>query len=464
MKKPIIQKRMKMIFKIGIIKLSALISAIIMLTNGLATAQVGEPEMILTIDKAVSIALNENYDVQLAHFDIQRADAQITEAYAGAFPKLDFNGQYTRNLKSPVLFLPPNTPFNPGPTTQTLSLGADNSFNAGVNLSQTVFDPRLGTAIGIAKNFAHYTDLTSESTKDEIIARVKRAFYDVLLTQKLVDVNQKSYEVAKANYENTELLYKQGVSSEYDYLRAEVQLANVEPILIESKNNFELAKNNLKNLLAIDLNTKIKAQGEFEVEKVAPELLAKSDEILQEKNPLLQSLGIQKLMLEDNVDIEKAAYFPTLKAFGNYNWQTEDNTFKFKDFNWANTITAGLTISYPLFDGFKRGAKIEQAKIDLMSFEVSKKQVEEGLKIGLLQSKLKMEEALDRIDAQKKSVAQAERALKIAQTRYSSGVGTQLEILDTQNSLTQTRINYERAVYDFLIAKTEFEKTLGLIE
>lgn len=453
-----------MIFKIGIIKLSALIIAFSMLTSVPATAQIGEPELILTIDNSVSIALTENYDIELSRLNILSADAQITEAYAGAFPKLNFNGQYTRNIKSPVLFLPPNTPFNPGPTTQTLSLGADNSFNASVNLSQTIFDPRLGTAIGIAKNFAGYTESKTESTRDEVIARVKKAFYDALLTQKLIDVNQKSYEVAKANYENTELLYKQGVSSEYDYLRAEVQLANVEPILIESKNNFELAKNNLKNLLALDLNTKIKVQGEFEVEKVAPELLAKSGEILQEKNPMLKSLEIQKLMLEDNIHIEKAAYFPTLKAFGNYNWQSEDNTFKFKDYNWANTITAGLQISYPLFDGFKRGAKIEQAKIDLMSFEVSQKQVEEGLKIALLQSKLKMEEALDRIDAQKKSVAQAERALKIAQTRYSSGVGTQLEILDTQNSLTQTRINYERAVYDFLIAKTEFEKTLGLIE
>lgn len=421
-------------------------------------------DLVLTLDKAISIALNENYDMKLGRLDILNADAQITEAYAGAFPKLDFNGQYTRNLKSPVLFLPPNTAFNPGPTTQTLSLGADNSFNVGASLSQTIFDPRLGTAISVAKKYSNFTELTTESTRDEVIAKVKQAFYDALLTQKLVDVNQKAYEVAKANYENTGLRFKQGVASEYDYLRAEVQLANVEPALIEAKNNIKLANNNLKNLLTIDLNTKIKVEGEFKAEQVSAELLDKSNELLQDKNPLLQSLGIQKLMLEDNIDLEQAAYFPTLKAFGNYNWQSEDNTFKFGDYNWANTITVGLQISYPIFDGFKRGAKIEQAKIQLESFEVSKNQIEEGLKISLLQSKLKMEEALDRIDAQKKSVVQAEKALEIAQTRYNKGVGTQLEILDTQNSLTQTRVNYERALYDFLTAKTQFEKIIGSIE
>jgi len=168
-------------------------------------------------------------------------------------------------------------------------------------------------------------------------------------------------------------------------------------------------------------------------------------------------------MLEENVNIEKAAYLPSLSAFGSYDWQTQDNTFKFSDYNWANTITVGLQLTYTLFDGFKRSARIQQAKIDVENLEVTRNKTEAGLKISLMQSKLKMGEALDRIQAQEKSVQQAQRALEIAQTRYKEGVGTQLEILDTQNSLTQTRINYEKAVYDFLIAKTEWEKVLGII-
>jgi outer membrane protein len=259
-------------------------------------------------------------------------------------------------------------------------------------------------------------------------------------------------------------LYKQGVASGYDYLRSEVQLANVKPSLIESKNNLQLAKNSLKNLLAMDLNTKIDVEGEFKVEKVDSDLIERSNEILKDKNPTLQQLSLQKLMLEENVNIEQAAYLPTLSAFGSYDWQAQDNTFNFKNYTWANTITVGLQLSYPIFDGFKRGARIQQAKIDVQTLEVTKNRTEEGLKIGLLQSKLKMDEALDRIQAQEKSVQQAERALEIAQTRYKEGVGTQLEILDTQNSLTQTSINYEKAVYDFLIAKTEWEKVLGIIK
>ena len=441
----------------------AFIFGVMLLAASNIYAQADSVDLVLTIDKAVSIALQKNYDIQIAQLSVQKAEEQITEAYSGAWPKLSFTGQYTRNLKSPVLFIPPNTPFNPSPKTLTFSIGAENSYNLGVTLSQTIFDPRLGTAISIAKKYSKYSSLTNESAKDDVIAQVKESFYSVLLSKKLVEVNEQGYKVAQANYENTGALYKQGAASEYDYLRAEVQLANVKPMLIEARNNLQLAKNALKNLLALDLNTTIDVEGEFKVEKVSPDLMERSNEILKDKNPALQQLSLQKLILEENVNIEQAAYLPTLSAFGNYNWQTQDNTFDFSNYNWANTITVGLSLTYTLFDGFKRSARIQQAKIDVENVEVTKNKTEAGLKIGLMQSKLKMEEALDRIQAQEKSVQQAQRALEIAQTRYKEGVGTQLEILDTQNSLTQTRINYEKAVYDFLVAKTEWEKVLGII-
>ncbi len=417
--------------------------------------------IVLTLEKAVNMALEKNYDVQIANYSLMNAEAQITEAYAGAWPKLNFMGTYNRNIKLPVLFLPPNTPFNPSSSTETFSLGANNSYNIGLSLSQTIYDPRLGTAISIAKQYSQYSKLNNQSTEDDVRSQVKQAFYGTLLSKKLVEVNEEGYNVAKANKDNTEALYKQGVASEYDYLRSEVQLANIEPALIEAKNNFEMSKNNLKNLLALNLDTKVEIQGELEVEKISAKQLDDSNEILEQKNPLLQSLNIQKSMLEENISIEKAAYLPTLKAFGSYAWQSEDNTFKFKDYNWANTFSVGLQLTYTLFDGFQRGAKVEQAEIGVKSIQATKSKTEENLKIGLLQSRLKMNEALDRINAQKQSVEQAEKALKISETRYKSGVGTQLEILDTQNALSQTRINYEKAIYDFLIAKTNWEKLLG---
>jgi outer membrane protein len=425
-------------------------------------AQGQDSVITLTLDKAISIAIENNRDIQLAKQDFNKAQSQIDEAYANVWPTINFTGQYQRNIKLPVLFLPPNSPFNPSSSPQTFSLGANNSYNLGFSLSQTLFSLKVNTAIKIASDYSNYYESNQTATEQDIIYQVKQAFYTILLSQKLVDVNQSGYDVAKANLDNTEKMYQQGVSSEYDYLRAQVQLANVEPALIEAKNNLELAKNNLKNILAIDLNKDIKAKGEFKLEEIDQGTLQNSDTLLIKNNPVLQGLKFQESVLDKNITLQKADYFPTLSAFANYAWQTQDNTFKFKNYLWAETFAVGLQISLPIFDGFRRSSLVQQAIIDRDKIDITKQKTEELLKISVLQSELKMKEAQERVQAQLKSVDQAKKALQIAETRYKNGIGTQLEILDTQSALTVTETNYAKAIYDFLIAKADWEKTVGL--
>ncbi|HSR19067.1 MAG TPA: TolC family protein, partial [Ignavibacteriaceae bacterium] len=141
----------------------------------------------LTLDKAIETALKNNYDIRLARKDIDRATAQIDEAYSNVWPSINGRADYTRNIKSQVLFIPPNSPFNPSSTTQTISLGAANSFNLMVTLNQTIFDMSVNTAIRMAGDYYNYYKYSAQSTEDDIIFMVKQAFYTVLLTKQLID-------------------------------------------------------------------------------------------------------------------------------------------------------------------------------------------------------------------------------------------------------------------------------------
>jgi outer membrane protein TolC len=417
--------------------------------------------IVLDLNKVIELSLKNNYDVRLARKDVEKAQSQINEAYSSVWPSINGTADYTRNVKSPVLFLPPNTPFNPSSTPQTISLGADNSYNISATLNQTLFSLKVNTAISIANDYYSFYKFSEKSTEDEVVFRAKQAFYSALLARELINVSTQSYEVAKANFDNVESQYKQGVSSEYDYLRAEVQLANVNPLLIQAQNNYEMAKNSLKNLLAIDLRQKIEIKGDFILEPVDPELLKESSELLLENNPTLTALSFQSSVLDKNIRLERAEYFPTLSAFANYLWQTQDNTFNFSNYFWANTITVGLSLSIPVFDGFKRNSRVEQAIINKEQLDLTRQKTSEGLRIQLVQAQLKMQEAKERVLAQEKSLQQAQRAVEIAQSRYKNGIGTQLEILDTQSSLTQTRTNYSQAIYDYLVSKAQWENVVG---
>jgi outer membrane protein TolC len=149
---------------------------------------------------------------------------------------------------------------------------------------------------------------------------------------------------------------------------------------------------------------------------------------------------------------------------GSYEWQSQDNTFNFGNYLWAKTFNIGLQVSYPFFDGFRRGARVRQAVLDREKLRYTRLKAEEGLKIQIQSAGLKMAEAKKRIVGQEKSIEQAEKAVRIAQTRFKSGVGTHLELLDTQVAMTRARTNYAQAIYDYLIAEAEWQYAVGLIK
>jgi outer membrane protein TolC len=309
----------------------------------------------------------------------------------------------------------------------------------------------------MAQDYSDFSKYGEKSTKQQIINSVKKSFYTVLLMEALVKVANQNLNVAQANLDNVTAMFRQGMVSEFDYLRSEVQVANVQPYVIRSENNLELSKNQLKNLMTLDLNKPIKVIGEVSFEEIPPDTIDTYSSTAIDNNPLINQLKVQSSLLEKNITIQRADYFPTLSFFGQYQFQSQDNTFNFSDYYWAQTFFIGLQLSYTLFDGFSRSSRVEQAIIEKQKVDLSRMKYEEALKIQILQAKMNMDEAKKRIFAQEKSVQQAEKALRIAQSRYKNGVGTQLEQIDTQTALILAQTNRIQAAYDYFIAKSDWE-------
>lgn len=415
----------------------------------------------LSLQDALNIALEKNKDILIAKEDLTKSDAQISEAYGNALPQVNLTAGYTRYLELPVLFIPPNTPFNKSGSVQKFSMGADNAYSASLTANQVLFSFKVNTAIQIAEEYSKYSKHNAESTREDVVLNVKKAYYGILLAQKVVEVSKQSYDLAKANFDNVQKLYSQGVAAEFDLLRAEVQVANTEPILSQAENNLQLAMNGLKNLLSIDLQKEIAVSGSLQMQEIEPALINNESGLAVERNSSVKGLLSLERIYDKNITIERADYFPTLAAFGTYAYQTQDNTFKFRDYNWANNFMVGLQISYPIFNGLQTKYRSQQAFIEKQKIHLNRLKLEEGIKIQVEASRLKMNEAKKRYNAQLKSVQQAEKAVSIADIRFKSGVGTQIELIDSQVALTRTRMNEAQAIYDYLIARAEWEKSAG---
>ncbi len=423
--------------------------------------EMGKP-LVLTLDKAIAMALEQNRDILIANQDRSMADAQVGEAWSGALPQLSINGVYTRNILKPVLFIPANTPgINPTNQTLAIDIGSSNAYAMSASLTQPLYSQKIGLALQIASGYRDYTNQVFRATKQMVIRQTEESFYLVLLAKKMADANRQGLDVVKANYENVEALYRHGTASEFDKLRAEVQLANTEPLVISAENNLALAINSLKNLLAIPLDQDVVLDGEFEFEELPEATMTEARNAALSTNPTILSLSLQEKLLEKNVSVEKAGYFPSLDLVGGYSWQAQDNTFQFNNYNWAKMLNVGLSLRIPLFDGLRTSSRVEEAEINLQKIRYTKLKAEEGLKIQIQSKELEMAEAVKRVAGQKKNIDEAQKAVQIAQTRFKSGVGTQLELLDAQVAMTRAQTNYAQAIYDYLVAKAEWEYAVG---
>jgi len=420
-----------------------------------------ENAVVLTLDQALKIARERNPDVLLAREESNKALAQVTEYRSFVMPRLTAYWNYTRNIQLPAFF------FNMRRDDGTMELreirvGSDNAYTGSLTLTQPLF--RGGATIAAVKAAQIYVDVMAEAqqvTQADVLLAVKKAFYGVLLAQALLDAQQQTLHQAEAHWQNVKAHFEQGLTSEFEVLRAEIQVANLRPVVSQAENSLELAKTTLKNLIAIPLTQAIEVDGQLHYEPLDTAAMASSAAVALANRPEVRRLELMRSLLHQNIHIQRAAWFPSVNLVAAWQIQGQGDRFGLGAARWVRNANVGLQLSVPIFDSFQTAARVEEAQIELAKIEHQRRKLYDGIRVQTQQAQLKMGEAQRRIEAQQKSIAQAEKALKIAEVRYANGVGTQLELLDAQVALNRTRTNYIQALYDYTIAKAEWEYAIG---
>ena len=416
--------------------------------------------IVLTMGDAVNLALDKNSELKIAKMEVEKSEQKLREARSGLFPKLDLSGQYQRYIDKPVIFLPPGSPFGP-----TLEIGSDNSYLAAAQLSVSLFALPLYEGIALASDALEIAQQNFVSTKNKVVGDAKKSFLAAILTRETKDVMQQSLKNAEDNFENIKRLNSAGTLSNYDVLRAEVQVENLKPVVLQMENNYKLSLEALKVAIGLDANQNIDVIGEIDFDesyKIPTE--AEVIEELLQNNPTLAILEKQVKLNDRNVSLEQAAYFPSLAGFGNYQYQTQANDFKFSDYNWVKTFVLGLQLQIPIFNGFKTQSRVNQAEIGLNQAVEQKRNLTEAIKTQALSVLYRIQQAVKRIEGQNKTVKTAQEGYEIAKQRLVNNVGTQLEINDAELALRQAKLNRLQAIYDFKVAEADLETVLGRIK
>ncbi|MFT2008747.1 TolC family protein [Pontibacter sp. 13R65] len=419
----------------------------------------------LRLDDAVQSAVTGNPDVLIAQIGMRRANSQLKAANGNRLPTVGIDGQYARNLKRPVFFLPADSNFpgggGGGPEEGTvIEAGFDNSYQLAAQASVPLFNMQVSAGAKAAETAMAVNERGVDITRNDIRMQVQKAYYDALLAQESLVVLTQSLENAQQNFRNTQNQFAQELVPQYDVIRSEVQVENIRPNILQAENNLEAAISNLKLLANIPDEqpvTLVQTLQEF-LDNINPELISSYDVA---QNPNLLQLDAQRVLQQQQIKVQQASYYPSVSAFGNYALQTQANTFDFRNYFWVNTSAVGLQLSVPIFQGFIRMRQVEQARLDLEQVEIQQKYLTKSLTIQSRNALNRIKRARAALEAQQDNIAQAQKGFEIAQVSYRSGVGTLIEANDAELALTQSRLSYLEVVYEYLNAVADFEQLTG---
>ncbi|MDD3906361.1 MAG: TolC family protein [Candidatus Omnitrophica bacterium] len=409
----------------------------------------------LSLKDSIGIAYLNNKDIQIQAESLDIAKAGILGAKSAFWPKLAATYGYTYNgFAFNLGALAANTKKDIG-----IFSGYQNDNKVGVSVNETIYNG--GADIAVLKESRlelKVQEETLRARKLDVAFEAKRLYYGLLLAYETERIAQNLFNQSKAHYDDVKAKFEQGTSSKFDVLQSSVQVAKVVPEVVKAKNAIEIITAEFKKVIGIRPGDDIRLLGHLRYTLID----AKEDDSLKEaykNNPemILKTLGIDISKWE--IEYAKSGYYPQVGANFGYNYRSNnlETIFDYRHTNWA----AGVTVGMSIFDGMATKAKVDAAKAKYGQAFLAKANIADQLVVDVKTACLDMKKADAIAVSQRDAIVEAKEAVRIAEIGYDNGVTTNLDVLDTQVSLSQVEKNLAEGIYDYLMAQAQLDRILG---
>jgi outer membrane protein len=410
----------------------------------------------LALADCLNIALAQNPTILKAQNDLEAQYGVVVQTRAIALPQVQATGQYKKTDPSAI----ENFPGSGKQPSQ--------NWNAGVQVVQTIYQGgKLLAAIKAAKVTKQQALAQYQSTLADTLLSVRLAYYDILLAAEQITVNEASVALLQKELDDQQHRYDAGTVPHFNVLRAKVSLANARPALIQAQNNYRIAKNNLSNLLGYNLPREITDNIPLNLTDTldaAPYQISLSASLQQalESRPELVALRKTEELQKLNITDASSGYKPNLSVFAGYNWFNEQYGTPTPGLDsYLDGWNAGAQVSWDIFDGMLTHGKVVQATAQHAKSITAVDEEMRTIELEVRTAYSDFLEAQQVLESQKTVLEEAEESLREANARFDAGTGTQLDVLDAENQLTQARSTQAQALHDYDTARAKYERAVG---
>jgi outer membrane protein TolC len=429
----------------------------------------------LTLEQCIKRALKQNTGVLVAEQSLRRSEADVKSARSSRLPSANATlfgfgrsrtGPAVRIQENPTGELDSDTGQRIFQEEKTRIPAIDrNSYSFSASLSHTFYDAgRRANDHKAARHNLDSSESNFQARRAEVVASVKRRYYELLKAAELVQVQEESLKLSEKQLENARVRLQVGSGTEVDVLRLQVALDNAQSQLINAEQGVFLGKAQLNHVMGEDVRAPLKVARLQEVEwkmPVAQDSLPKIVARVATRNPALQSLNQAVVASEYNLKAARAAWYPRVSGSLSYSRNNEVFDRVYQDLDQNYRLNLGMSLTYNMFDGGLRQANIDRSWVALESARMNARQQEREIALQIETAYLELVRLEKILRLGERTVKLAEEDLRLAEERYRVGKGRLLEVLDAHVGFTEARSNLVRTRYDLKIAEADLEYLTG---
>jgi outer membrane protein len=468
-------------------RLSQTLFAIVLMV-GVANAQ--QTPTAFTLDDCLRYAMENTIEVKNAHVDEQIAKAKVRETTGIGLPQIDGSIAVQHSNKLPRFFAQYAVAkgFNPDidlglPDDAVVAspnfFQLPSSGNAGLTVNQLLFSTTYLVGLKAADTYKQLATRSAEQTQINVIENVTKAYYAILINNERVGLFDDNIARVDSLLRTTTALNQNGFAEAIDVDRIKVTLNNLKSERLNFLNVQALAIGLLKFQMNYPMDKEIIIKGSLSDLKVDENLFNEYQEGWDYKNRIeYKMLESQRNLRELDVKNYLSRSHPSLVGFWNGGYSTQsptvggifktntnisDNGLVGPD-RWYPFSTFGISMTVPIFSGLQRNYQTQQARLELLKVENQFTSLRQSIDLSIQQNTITYKNALETFRSQRENMELADRVAKITKIKYEQGVGSNIEVIDAENSLRQAQVNYYGALFDAISAKTDLDVAYAKID
>ncbi|NOX37573.1 MAG: TolC family protein [Calditrichaeota bacterium] len=423
-----------------------------------------EPRTIaLTWKDVVGKTRSNNLSLQIAYQDYRIQQLEERKALSRFLPQISYQGVGTRNIELPEFV------FKINGLTQRVRVGTRYNVSHTLQLNLPLFMGGLRWANWGAQRELRKS-LAEELRGQEagVILSALQSYYQILLAEMLIQVNDGAVRVARENLEQVEKFYRVGSASRLDVLQARSRLAEVEPAVLSARHQKKLAVENLKFILNLSPQDTIVVLDSLQVMDFLGRLGEKSlDELTAlalQHRPELQMMAHSARAVSKQKTIAASQFLPSVAFSAAVDHQAQVDQLYPAGTDYVRVKRALITIQFPLFQGSERWWNYQQARVQHKKLQLQLQQLQQQVVLEVRQRYFQMQEMSRKLNGLKKAVEASQENLRLARLYFRQGMATQLEVLSAQVQHIQNLLKYHQGVFDYNISQLKLLKAIGQLD